>query len=185
MDLLQGLNPVQAQAVQAVDGPVLVLAGPGSGKTRVLTHRIAYIIQEHSVPPYNILAVTFTNKAAKEMIARLRQLIGNDVSSLTIGTFHAVCVRILRREAAYLGMSSSFVIYDEDDQQRLITQILKDLDLDNKVYRPSAVLSAISRACSRPSSCSATTTRCASAISAASATCWWTSSRTRTRPSMT
>jgi len=146
MDLLQGLNSVQAQAVQAVEGPVLVLAGPGSGKTRVLTHRIAYLIREHGVPPYHILAVTFTNKAAKEMTARLRQLIGSDASSLTIGTFHSVCVRILRREAEHLGISSSFVIYDEDDQERLITQILKDLNVDSKQYRPSAVLNTISRA---------------------------------------
>ncbi len=146
MSVLDGLNPAQAQAVQAVDGPVLVLAGPGSGKTRVLTHRIAYLIDARGIRPYEILAVTFTNKAAREMIARLNALIGADTSQLTIGTFHAICARILRREGAHLGIGSSFVIYDEDDQRRLVTRILKELNLDSKVYAPSSVLAAISRA---------------------------------------
>ena len=145
-DVLEGLNPAQAQAVRAVDGPVLVLAGPGSGKTRVLTHRIAYLIRTCDVRPFHILAVTFTNKAAREMAARLETLIGQDIHRLTIGTFHATCVRILRREAAHLDMGPNFVIYDDDDQRRLITRILKDLDLDSKHYRPSPVRSAISRA---------------------------------------
>jgi DNA helicase-2/ATP-dependent DNA helicase PcrA len=146
MDVLEGLNPAQAEAVQAIEGPVLVLAGPGSGKTRVLTHRIAYLIRVCGVQPFHILAVTFTNKAAQEMISRLSGLIGENTSRLTIGTFHAICARILRREAPHLGISSSFVIYDEDDQQRTITRILKELNLDTKLYRPSAVQSAISRA---------------------------------------
>ncbi|NLG50772.1 MAG: UvrD-helicase domain-containing protein, partial [Chloroflexi bacterium] len=116
MDLLQGLNSVQAQAVQAVDGPVLVLAGPGSGKTRVLTHRIAYLIREHGVPPYHILAVTFTNKAAKEMVMRLNNLVSAAVKDPTIGTFHAICVRILRQDGEIYGVEKGFVIYDNDDQ---------------------------------------------------------------------
>lgn len=146
MDLLEGLNPAQVQAVQAVEGPVLVLAGPGSGKTRVLTHRIAFLIRVCGVRPYRILAVTFTNKAAQEMSARLASLIGESTRDLTIGTFHAICARILRREGTHLGMSGSFVIYDEDDQDRLVTRALKELNLDTKLYRPSSVRSAISRA---------------------------------------
>lgn len=146
MDVLAGLNPAQAQAVQAIEGPVLVLAGPGSGKTRVLTHRIAYLIRVCQISPYHILAVTFTNKAAKEMVSRLQQLIGPQTARLTIGTFHAICARILRQEGAYVGLGSNFVIYDEDDQQRLITRALKELDLDTKLYRPAAVQSAISKA---------------------------------------
>ena len=143
---LQGLNPAQAEAVTAGDGPLLVLAGPGSGKTRVLTHRIAYLISARRVQPYQILAVTFTNKAAKEMLSRLQELIGAQATQLTVGTFHATCARILRREAAYLGMGGNFVIYDEDDAQRLIAQAIKELNLDNAQYRPSAVRGAISRA---------------------------------------
>jgi DNA helicase II / ATP-dependent DNA helicase PcrA len=146
MDVFDGLNAAQTTAVQAVEGPVLVLAGPGSGKTRVLTQRIAYLIRVCGIQPYHILAVTFTNKAAREMISRLNGLIGEQTSKLTMGTFHAICARILRREAAYLGLGSSFVIYDDDDQQHLIARILKELDLDSKIYRPSAVQSAISRA---------------------------------------
>jgi DNA helicase-2/ATP-dependent DNA helicase PcrA len=146
MDVLDGLNPAQSEAVQAIEGPVLVLAGPGSGKTRVLTHRIAYLTRTCGISPYQIFAVTFTNKAAKEMTARLHQLIGESAQKLTIGTFHAICARILRREAAFLGMGSNFIIYDDDDQQRLMNQVLKELNLDTKMYRPSAIKSAISRA---------------------------------------
>jgi len=145
-DVLEGLNPAQAEAVQAIEGPVLVLAGPGSGKTRVLTHRIAYLIRVCGVQPFHILAVTFTNKAAQEMVSRLNDLVGESATKLTVGTFHATCARILRREAPHVGIGSSFVIYDEDDQQRLITRVLKDLNLDTKLYRPSSIQSAISRA---------------------------------------
>ena len=145
-DILTELNPAQAEAVQATEGPVLVLAGPGSGKTRVLTHRIAYLIRSLGVPPHRILAVTFTNKAAREMTSRLEGLIGRDTQRLTIGTFHAICVRILRREADQMGLSRNFVIYDADDQERLVRRILKELNLDSKLYRPSAVHGAISRA---------------------------------------
>jgi DNA helicase-2/ATP-dependent DNA helicase PcrA len=123
-----------------------VLAGPGSGKTRVLTHRIAYLISECGVPPYRVLAVTFTNKAAQEMISRLHSLIGESAKRLTMGTFHAACVRILRREARHLGIRANFVIYDADDQRRLVARILSDLGLDDKAYRPAPVHSVISRA---------------------------------------
>ncbi|NLD71343.1 MAG: UvrD-helicase domain-containing protein, partial [Chloroflexi bacterium] len=143
---LDGLNPAQQEAVRATDGPVLVLAGPGSGKTRVLTHRIAYLIQEEGVHPYRILAVTFTNKAAREMISRLGDLIGSDVGELMIGTFHSICARILRREGTYVGLQPNFVIYDADDQRRLMTRVLKEVDLDPKQYAPSGVHAVISRA---------------------------------------
>ncbi|MHB9033842.1 MAG: ATP-dependent helicase [Anaerolineae bacterium] len=146
MDLLAGLNTPQTEATRATEGPVLVLAGPGSGKTRVLTHRIAYLVREKDVYPYHILAVTFTNKAAREMRTRLQTLLGDDANQLTIGTFHAVCARILRREAGHLGLDRSFVIFDEDDQQKLVTRAIKDLRLDPKQYKPSSVLGAISNA---------------------------------------
>lgn len=146
MDLLTGLNPAQVEAVSAADGPVLVLAGPGSGKTRVLTHRIARLVRENGVYPYHILAVTFTNKAAREMLARLELLLGADAKTLTIGTFHAVCARFLRREAALLGLDRSYTIYDADDQLRLISRVIKELRLDPQAYKPSAVLGAISNA---------------------------------------
>ncbi len=145
--LLEGLNPAQQQAVTVTEGPVLVLAGPGSGKTRVLTHRVAYLIRERGVPPWQVMAVTFTNKAANEMKARLSVLLGDtDLYRLTIGTFHAICVRILRREAATIGLDSHFVIYDDSDQQSLVKQAIKALDLNDKLYRPRAMLSIISRA---------------------------------------
>ena len=144
--LLSGLNPAQANAVCAPDGPVLVLAGPGSGKTRVLTHRIAWLIHERGVSPYGIMAVTFTNKAAKEMVSRLRDLVGPEAHSLTVGTFHAACARFLRSEATHLGISPHFVIYDADDQSRLVARAIKELNLDAGQYRPAAVHGAISRA---------------------------------------
>ncbi len=115
--ILSTLNEPQQQAVQALGGPVLVLAGPGSGKTRVLTHRIAYLISEKRVDPYNILAVTFTNKAAKEMKERLTVLIGDDLTKrLMVGTFHSICIRILRVDIERLGRRRDFVVYDSDDQ---------------------------------------------------------------------
>jgi DNA helicase-2/ATP-dependent DNA helicase PcrA len=146
MGILEGLNSAQREAVQLIEGPVLVLAGPGSGKTRVLTQRVAYLVKECGCEPYRILAVTFTNKAAREMKERLHHLLGERLKQLTIGTFHATCVRILRREARHLGIPSSFVIYDVADQLSLIRQALKDLDLDDKTYRPQAIQAAISRA---------------------------------------
>ncbi len=145
--ILSTLNQPQQQAVQALGGPVLVLAGPGSGKTRVLTHRIAYLISEKRVDPYNILAVTFTNKAAKEMKERLTVLIGDELTKrLTVGTFHSVCIRILRVEIERLGRRRDFVVYDSDDQDQLMRRVVKELNLDEKQYSPRAVHAAISRA---------------------------------------
>jgi len=146
MELLQGLNIQQQQAVSAGNGPVLVLAGPGSGKTRVLTHRVAYLIGYMGVRPYGILAVTFTNKAAREMNRRVETLLGGQTRGLTVGTFHAFCARLLRREAEYLPIDKNFVIFDADDQLGLVKQALKDLNLDEKRYRPHALHAAISNA---------------------------------------
>src|SRR5690348_5155058 len=138
--LLAGLNEPQRRAVTTTQGPVLILAGPGSGKTRVITHRIAYMVQEEHISPWRILAVTFTNKAAKEMRERLEKLVGlNESKEMMIGTFHAICARILRTEADYLlpwGLTRSFVIYDTDDQLTLVKQAIKDLNLDEKQHRP-------------------------------------------------
>lgn len=146
MDFIRDLNPQQQQAVMAGLGPVLVLAGPGSGKTRVLTHRIAYLIGAMGVRPYQILAVTFTNKAAREMESRVFNLLGEAARGLTLGTFHASCARILRREAEYLPFDSNFVIFDEDDQLSVTRRALAELNLDEKRYRPQAVHNAISKA---------------------------------------
>lgn len=143
---LRDLNPSQQAAVTAPDGPILVLAGPGSGKTRVLTYRIAYLLTVRRVSPFHILAVTFTNKAAEEMRSRLEALFGERAAELTLGTFHAICARFLRREAAFLGLNPQFVIYDEEDQLEAIRQALRDLNLDEKRYRPGALRAAISRA---------------------------------------
>ncbi|MDQ2998967.1 MAG: UvrD-helicase domain-containing protein, partial [Chloroflexota bacterium] len=146
-DLLSSLNQAQQQAVQAIDGPVLVLAGPGSGKTRVLTHRIAYLIGEAGVDPHHIIAVTFTNKAAREMKERLDTLLGSGkAAALTVGTFHSICTRFLRRDIVHLGRERDFAIYDSDDQQRIMKRVLKDLDLDEKKYAPRAIHANISRA---------------------------------------
>ena len=145
-EILQDLNPAQREAVEAVEGPVLVLAGPGSGKTRVLTHRVAYLVREYQVPPWQIMAVTFTNKAAREMKERLQLLLGEQSRRLTIGTFHAICARILRREAEAAGVSPHYVIYDSGDQLSLARQAIRDLDLDDKLYRPTAMLHRISQA---------------------------------------
>jgi DNA helicase-2/ATP-dependent DNA helicase PcrA len=145
--LIENLNPAQQRAVMAVDGPVLVLAGPGSGKTRVLTHRVAYLIQELGVPPWQVMAVTFTNKAANEMRERLAVLLGDtDLRRLTIGTFHAICVRILRREGETIGLDPRFVIYDTSDQLSLVKQAIQALNLSDKQYRPRSMLNLISRA---------------------------------------
>jgi len=147
MDFLDKLNPQQRQAVTVGGGPVLVLAGPGSGKTRVLTQRVAYLIGYEGVRPYQMLAVTFTNKAAREMEGRVRGLLGEEATNgLWLGTFHATCARLLRREAEHLPFDSSFVIYDEDDQQRVVKAAIRDLNLDDKTYRPTSVHGAISRA---------------------------------------
>jgi DNA helicase-2/ATP-dependent DNA helicase PcrA len=149
-DLLAGLNQPQRDGVTTTQGPVLILAGPGSGKTRVITHRIAYLVQHENILPWHILAVTFTNKAAREMRERLERLVGvNESKEMNIGTFHAICARVLRMEADYLapyGLSRSFVIVDSDDQSSVVKQAIKELNLDEKQYRPATMLSMISRA---------------------------------------
>lgn len=146
MDFLADLNSQQQQAVAAGLGPVLVMAGPGSGKTRVLTRRIAYLIGAMGVRPYGILAVTFTNKAAREMESRVAALVGESTRGLTLGTFHAFCARLLRREAEHLPFQSNFVIFDQDDQIDLVKRAIADLNLDEKRYRPAGVHAAISNA---------------------------------------
>ncbi|HZO73324.1 MAG TPA: UvrD-helicase domain-containing protein [Ktedonobacteraceae bacterium] len=149
-DLLAGLNEPQREAVTTTQGPVLILAGPGSGKTRVITHRIAYLVQHEEVSPWHILAVTFTNKAAKEMRERLEKLVGvSESKEMMIGTFHAICARVLRIEADSLapwGLTRSFVILDTDDQLTLVKQAIRELNLDEKFYRPGNVHAQISRA---------------------------------------
>ncbi len=145
-DILNGLNPQQQKAVTASDGPVLVLAGPGSGKTRVLTHRVSWLVLERDVPPWRIMAVTFTNKAAREMRERLERQLGvSRAAELTLGTFHATCARILRRDGETVGIPRNYVIFDADDQVALVRQVLKDLNLDEKRYTPAAVHAVISR----------------------------------------
>ena len=149
MDVLAELNPAQREAVEIIDGPLLIVAGPGSGKTRVITHRIAYLIKACGINPHHIMAVTFTNKAAREMAERLEKLLGQTAKALTLGTFHAICARILRKEGKAIGLDSRFVIYDEEDQLSLIKQSLQELDLDPKQYAPRAIQSAIKYAKSR------------------------------------
>ncbi|MBS1847648.1 MAG: UvrD-helicase domain-containing protein, partial [Actinobacteria bacterium] len=142
----EGLNPVQAAAVTHADGPVLVIAGAGSGKTRVLTRRIAYLVEERGVSPFEILAITFTNKAAQEMKGRVARLVGPVAERMWVSTFHSACVRILRRDGDKLGFPSSFTIYDQSDAQRLIGYILRDLDVDTKRLTARAVHAQISAA---------------------------------------
>lgn len=144
--LLQGLNEMQKEAVTRSDGPMLILAGAGSGKTRVLTHRIAYLMLEKNISPERILAVTFTNKAAHEMRDRVHALLGSRGHLPWLGTFHAVCVRILRREASAAGLPPSFTIYDTQDQKQLMRRVLNELRLDLKQFQPGAVLHFISGA---------------------------------------
>jgi len=144
--ILENLNPVQKEAVQHIDGPLLLLSGAGSGKTRVITHRIAYLISEHSVSPLNILAVTFTNKAAEEMKRRLGNSIGLASKLVWVATFHSSCARILRKDIDKFGYSSSFTIYDSDDQKTLMKEILSDRRFRNINLSPSAILNEISRA---------------------------------------
>src|SRR5688500_3328584 len=131
--LLEQLNPVQAEAVLHTEGPVLIVAGAGSGKTRALTHRIAYLIRESGVSPYAILAITFTYKAAQEMADRVETLLGTRIArGMWILTFHSACARILRREHNHLGVPSHFSIYDEGDTERALAMALKDLNVDPK-----------------------------------------------------
>jgi DNA helicase-2/ATP-dependent DNA helicase PcrA len=144
--LLQGLNEEQRQAVQTTEGPLLVLAGAGSGKTRVLTHRVAYLMEVKKILPWNILAVTFTNKAAREMRERVGQLVGPMAEEMWIGTFHSVCVRILRRESHHLGYAPAFSILDPQDQLAVVKQVLRELNLDPNRFEPRSLLAAISHA---------------------------------------
>ena len=164
MDLSE-LNPLQTEAVKCIDAPVLIFAGAGSGKTRVLTHKIAYILDEMGLPPESILAVTFTNKAAQEMRTRVADLVGNHngrggratagkrqrgltdgASGVRVGTFHSICARLLRQEIHQLGYRKDFVIYDSDDQLRLLKSVLEQNDYDLDLYPPQSFRSRISRA---------------------------------------
>lgn len=144
MSIYDTLNPMQKEAVLHTEGPLLILAGAGSGKTRVLTHRIAYLIEEKEVNPWNILAITFTNKAAGEMRERVDSLVGFGAENIWVSTFHSTCVRILRRYIEHLGYTTSFSIYDSDDQKTLIKQVFKTLDIDTKQYKERSVLGIIS-----------------------------------------
>lgn len=145
-NLLDKMNDKQAQAVRCTEGPLLIMAGAGSGKTRVLTHRVAYLIQEKNVLPWHVLAITFTNKAAREMRERVDKLLGESASDIWVSTFHALCVRILRREAEKIGFNRSFTIASPSEQRTLMKHILADLNVDTKRYDPRMVLSNISNA---------------------------------------
>ena len=144
--LLNGLNPEQQRAVKTTDGPLLLMAGAGSGKTRVLTHRIAYLMVEKGINPYNILAITFTNKAAREMRERIQKMMGGAADNIWISTFHSMCVRILRKDIDRLGYNRNFTILDSTDQLSVIKSILKEKNMDPKKFDPRAILGTISSA---------------------------------------
>ncbi len=144
--LIQGMNEQQKQAVETTEGPLLLMAGAGSGKTRVLTHRVAYLIEEKEVNPWNILAITFTNKAAKEMRERIQKLLDHGAEDVWVSTFHSMCVRILRRDVEALGYTRNFTILDPSEQLSLIKRVLKELNLDPKKYDPRSLLGTISNA---------------------------------------
>ena len=148
--LLEGLNPEQRRAVETTEGPLLIQAGAGSGKTKTLTHRIAYIIANGLATPYNILSVTFTNKAAKEMRARVAQLLGENADNRGfmpyMGTFHGICVRLLRMDGEHIGIPRSYVIFDESDAQAAIKQASKQLGIDEKSFPARVIKSIISNA---------------------------------------
>lgn len=135
LSIYDTLNEQQREAVFHTEGPLLILAGAGSGKTRVLTHRIAYLIEEQQVNPWNILAITFTNKAAGEMRERVDKLVGYGSESIWVSTFHSMCVRILRRHIDLLGYDTNFTIYDSDDQKTLMREVCKLLQVDTKMFR--------------------------------------------------
>ncbi|MGL4818847.1 MAG: UvrD-helicase domain-containing protein, partial [Bacilli bacterium] len=143
-DILAGLNPSQQEAVRQTEGPLLIVAGAGSGKTRVLTNRIAYLLNEKDVAPRNILAITFTNKAAKEMRDRITHMVGPYAVEIWIATFHAMCVRILRRDIDRIGYDRAFTILDPTDQLNVYKQIVKEKNLDPKKFEPRMFLNAIS-----------------------------------------
>ncbi|HEV7563942.1 MAG TPA: UvrD-helicase domain-containing protein, partial [Solirubrobacterales bacterium] len=144
--LLAGLNPPQRQAVEQSEGPLLVVAGAGSGKTRVLTHRIAYLLATGAARPGEILAITFTNKAASEMRERVGQLVGRSVRAMWVTTFHSSCARMLRADAERLGYSRGFTIYDESDSQRMLKRVMRELGVDPKRYPARAIKNKISGA---------------------------------------
>src|SRR5690625_1243873 len=144
IDLLARLNERQKEAVIATEGPLLIMAGAGSGKTRVLTHRIAYLMNEKSVSPRNILAITFTNKAAREMKERVEKLVGPESEAMWVSTFHSMCVRILRRDIEKIGYNRNFTIIDSSDQLSVMKQILKNLNIDPKQYDPRAMIGQVS-----------------------------------------
>ena len=145
-NVLEGLNDKQYEAVVNTEGPCLVIAGAGSGKTKVLTHKIAYLIGEKGVLPWNILAITFTNKAANEMKERIELLVGDKAKDMWVGTFHSICVRILRKFIDRIGFDSSFIIFDSSDQKTLVKRCLKELDIDEKILNDRSCLSEISNA---------------------------------------
>ena len=145
-DILKGLNDKQYEAVVNTEGPCLVIAGAGSGKTKVLTHKIAYLIGEKQVKPWNILAITFTNKAANEMKERIGNLVGDVSADIWMGTFHSICVRILRRFIDRICFDSSFIIFDTSDQRTLVKACIKSIGLDDKMFTDRSVLSEISNA---------------------------------------
>ena len=149
MNFLDSLNPEQREAVLHLRGPLLILAGAGSGKTRVITSRIVYLIGDGHAEPHEILAVTFTNKAAEEMRARVEALLGSECGKMWVSTFHSLCARLLRREAPAIGLSRDFVIYDSSDQLTVIKQALKSLHVDDSFIQPRAALSRISHAKNR------------------------------------
>lgn len=146
MSIYDNLNSMQQEAVFHTEGPLLILAGAGSGKTRVLTHRAVYLIEEKGINPYHIMAITFTNKAAGEMRERIDQLVGVGAESIWVSTFHSTCVRILRRHIDRLGYDTHFTIYDTDDQKNLMKDICKRMEIDTKLYKERSFLSAISKA---------------------------------------
>src|SRR6186713_1555919 len=149
MNFLESLNPEQRAAVLHLHGPLLILAGAGSGKTRVITSRIAYMVGDGHARPEEVLAVTFTNKAAEEMRARVEALLGSDCSRMWVSTFHSLCARLLRRESPAIGLSRDFVIYDSSDQLTVVKQALKELHIDDSYVQPRAALSRISHAKNR------------------------------------
>jgi len=146
MDIIEGLNNKQKEAVLTTEGPCLVIAGAGSGKTKVLTHKIAYLIEEKNIKPWNIISITFTNKAANEMKQRVEKIVGDAVKDMWMGTFHSICVRILRKFIERLGYSSSFIIFDSSDQKTLVKDCLKTLQIDDKYFTDKSVLYEISNA---------------------------------------
>ena len=143
MNLLEALNTQQQEAVRTTEGPLLILAGAGSGKTRVLTQRTAWLVEEKGVNPWHIMAITFTNKAAAEMRERIDRMVGFGAESIWVSTFHSTCVRILRRYIDRLGYGTNFTIYDADDQKTLMKDICKRLEIDTMIYRDKSFLAAV------------------------------------------